>query len=56
MELNYFKDLIFDLLNDSDELNIFDISTDDRRNIFTISTTDGNVFQIEFRQILARYL
>lgn len=56
MELNYFKDRLFDLLNDTDELNIFDIDTDERRNIFTISTNDGNVFQLEFRQILARYL
>ncbi len=56
MELNYFKDRLFDLLNDNDELNIYDIDTDERRNIFTISTNDGNVFQLEFRQILARYL
>ena len=56
MELNYFKDRLFDLLNDNDELNIYDIDTDERRNIFTISTNDGNVFQLEFRQFLARYL
>ena len=51
MELNYFKDKLFDLLNDSDELDISDINTDDRRGLFTISTTDGSQFEILCRKL-----
>jgi len=56
MELNYFKDRLFDLLNDSEGLNISDINADDPKNLLTISTTDGSVFQIECRQILTKFL
>lgn len=56
MELNYFKDRLFDLLNDSEGLNISDINADDPKSLLTISTTDGSVFQIECRQILTKFL
>ena len=36
MELNYFKDLLFDVLNESDELNLTDIRADNRANKFFI--------------------
>jgi len=51
MEVKFFKDQLFDLLNDSDSMGISDIETDDRNNIFTIETIDGSVFEIECRQI-----
>lgn len=55
MELNYLKDMLFDLLNDnSEELNIFDIQTHEKENTFGISMTDGSVFEIECRRILER--
>jgi len=46
MELNYFKDKLFDILNETDELDIADISTDDRNNQFTVKIVDGSVFTI----------
>lgn len=46
MELNYFKDKLFDILNETDELDISDISTDDRNNRFTIYIADGSAFII----------
>lgn len=46
MELNYFKDKLFDLLNESDELDLSDISSDDRRNLFTVTTSDGTKFEL----------
>lgn len=51
MELNYFKDKLFDLLNESDELNLSDISSDDRRDLFTISTSDGSTFELLCRKL-----
>lgn len=55
MELNYLKDRLFDLLNDtSEELNISDIETHEKENTFGISMTDGSVFEIECRRILKR--
>lgn len=50
MDVKIFKDKLFDLLNDSECMNISDIDTDDKNNIFTIRLTDGNIFEIECRQ------
>ena len=46
MDLNYFKDQIFDLLNESDELDISDIKAEDRKDLFTVTTGDGSVFWV----------
>lgn len=51
MELNYFKDTIFDMMNNSDEMDIKDIKTNDKENKFTISFMDGTNFELECRQI-----
>lgn len=50
MDLNYFKDKVFDLLNNnSDELNISDIETHEKENIYEIFATNGDVYEILFR-------
>ncbi len=51
MELNYFKDRLFDLINESDELGVADIEADDRKNTFLIRTADGSVIMVECRMI-----
>lgn len=51
MGLNFFKDKLFELLDESTTLEISDIETDDLRNIFTLETTDGSLFEIECRKI-----
>ena len=50
MDLNYFKDKLFDILNETDELDITDICTDDRNDRLTVSVAGGSVFQIECRE------
>lgn len=49
MELNYFKDKLFDLLNESDGLGIADLNAEDRKNLLTVTTEDGSVFKIVCR-------
>lgn len=51
MELNYFKDILFDLINNSDKMRISDIEVDDRRNIFMITTPDGNVIRVKCEMV-----
>lgn len=51
MDLNYFKDKLFDILNDSDSMDISDIITDDLNNKFTVIISDGSIFEIECRMI-----
>lgn len=46
MELNYFRDKLFDLLNDSDSLEIADLTADERRHLLIVKTADGTVFEI----------
>ena len=50
MDLNYFKDKLFDLLNECDELDLSDIRTDDKRDTFTVRTADGSIFELLCRQ------
>lgn len=50
MELNLFKDKLFDMLNESDSMNIADIEADDAAGAFQVKTTDGDLFIIECRQ------
>lgn len=50
MKLNFFKDWLFDLLNESEGIEISDVQSDDRSNIFTIVIADGSVFEIECRK------
>lgn len=51
MELNYFKDKLFDILNDSDELDITDIFTDDKKDLFTVVTAGGDKFELLCRKV-----
>lgn len=51
MELNYFKDWIFDTINDGEGINISDIEAHERKNTFTITMEDGSIFEIECRKI-----
>lgn len=45
-ELNYLKDHLFDLLNESDCLNVTDMEANDALNTFRITVPDGSVFVI----------
>lgn len=51
MELNHFKDMIFEMLNESDNNMIRDINTNDKANTFGVTLQDGSVFEVQCRQI-----
>lgn len=51
MELDYFKDTVFELLNNSDNMEIKNIHTKDKENLFTVLLMDGSHFELECRQI-----
>ncbi len=51
MKLEYFKDKVFELLNDADNMSIKDIETNDREGKFTVSTQDGSVFEVSCSQL-----
>ena len=46
LELNYFKDHLFDLVNDSELLCIRDIITKDKEDKFIVVLEDGSVFEV----------
>lgn len=50
MERNYFRDKLFDLLNDSEGMGIADLNADERNSLLTVRTEDGDVFEIVCRQ------
>ena len=50
MEINYFRDKLFDLLNDSEGMGIADLNTDTQNNLLIVRTEDGNIFEIVCQQ------
>ena len=50
MKLDYFRDRLFDLLNDSEGMGIVDLNADERNSLLIVKTEDGNVFEIVCRQ------
>ena len=50
MDINYFKDILFDVLNESEELNLQDIRADDKNNTFTVVTHDGTSFKLRIEK------
>ncbi len=56
MSLNDFKDCLFNILNDTDELPIADIEVADDRNEMTIVMEDGSQFLLTSASHGQRYL
>ena len=50
MKLDYFRDKLFDLLNDSEGMGIADLNADERNSLLIVRTEDGDVFEIVCRQ------
>lgn len=50
MEFNYLLDHLFDLLNESDILDVTDIALNEQKDGFHIKVFDGTVFNIYCRQ------
>lgn len=51
MDITYFTDILFDLINESDALNITDIESDDENHFLRVFMPDGNVFCVVCRQV-----
>ncbi|MCX4272509.1 MAG: hypothetical protein OSJ71_09635 [Acetatifactor sp.] len=49
--MDYFKDKLFELLNDADDIGISDIETNDKENKLRVSLKNGLLLEIECRQI-----
>lgn len=52
MGIERFKDMVFELLNDADDMKISDIDTNDKENTFKVFLQNGNVFEVECRQVI----
>ena len=50
MELDYFKDKLFDLLNDSEEMGITDLNADEQNSLIAVRTESEKVFEIVYRE------
>lgn len=50
MKLDYFRDRLFDLLNDSEGMGIVDLNVDEKNSLITVRTEEGNTFEIVCRQ------
>ena len=44
MTLHYFSDILFDLINDSDELDVYDIEKTEEG--YRVTVSDGSLFNV----------
>ncbi len=44
MDLNCFRDILFDLLNDSEGMGIADMNADEQNSLIAVRTESGKVF------------
>ena len=47
MDFTFFKDVLFDLINECEQFDIQDIETYESENRFVIHTTEGKVFELK---------
>ena len=47
VDINVFKDVLWDLMNESDALDVSDIESVDKENRFIVAVRDGSLFQIQ---------
>lgn len=51
MELNYFKDVLFDLVNESDRMGVLDMEADDENDTLLITMADRSRILVECRTV-----
>lgn len=47
VDINVFKDILWDLMNESDALDVSDIQSVDKENRFIVAVRDGSIFQVQ---------
>ena len=51
MKLDYFKDKLFELLNEAEDMKIKDITTIDREDKFMVEILDGSILEGKCRKL-----
>ena len=51
MDFNIFKDNLFDLINESDVLDVEDIEADDKNDLLLVTMKDGTKFRIHIEEV-----
>ena len=52
MDLTFFKDVLFDLINECEQFDIQSIDANDQENRFVVHTEDGRVFEVKLSEII----
>ena len=47
VEINVFKDILWDLMNESDSLDVTDIQSIEKDNRFIVTVSDGSSFEVQ---------
>ena len=47
MPLDYFKDLLFDIINENERFEVKDIIGNDQENTFVVELDDGTIFYLK---------
>ena len=51
MKLEFFKDKMFDLLNETDSFEVEDIEVREAENLLSVLLKDGSQFEVECRKL-----
>lgn len=50
MKTNYFLDIRFDLINESDALDVQEIEADLQNNMLRVTVSDGSCFDVQIKK------
>lgn len=50
MDLEYFKDILFDLINDCEQYDLADLTVRDRENLIRVTLRSGTVLELTVRE------
>ena len=51
MKLNKFKDMLFDLINESDEINVSSIALNEKKNLLVAYFSDGTEYALHIMPV-----
>ena len=50
MDISYFMDILFDLINESDALDVQEIEADLQNNVFHVTVSEGKSFDVQIKK------
>ena len=51
MDFNLFKDFLFELINESDTLDVADVTVESKNDLLLVTMKDGSIFRLHVEEV-----